>query len=267
MKKIIISSLILLLSAALIEAFPTITYPNGGETLRVGNVITIKWLPDETDAKLNIYLIKGGLSKGMIAHNISNTGSYSWRIGTLLNGWKIVPGDDYRIKTKYIADPPLHDLSNAMFKISPALKLYKVKPIIKHPGKLGKIKPIALKPDLTVSAIGKKNSVGGRYISYTIKNLNYKQKKLKNPVYFRVRDKNKPSNKRTFTVFSWKVQLDKFNETGTYTANVPIPKHWGLIMELEIDPFSHVDESNENNNKTIVSYLLLKKAKAIIKKK
>lgn len=230
-----------------------IQYPKGGETLRIGKTYTIKWYTGNTTENVDLFLLKGGLSKGLIAKNVPNNGSCSWTVNKLLNGYVINPADDYRVKIKTRGNPPLVSISHAFIKIKPALVLQKkVKPKLQVVGNPQLV--LSQKVDLTVTGIPKHNSSGGRYISYTIKNLNYSKAKLDNPVYMRIHDKANSSKKRTFIVFGWATLLNSFNDTGQYTANFPVPADWGSQLQLNIDVGKHSNDRNWANNIYDINY-------------
>lgn len=92
-------------------------YPNGGETLLLGETVEIKWRSSEsvTD-KVKITLLKGGQIFSTITSSTDNTGIYGWKVPDTL---PISP--DYRIRVTWITTPEdiaNSDISSAVFSIS-----------------------------------------------------------------------------------------------------------------------------------------------------
>lgn len=71
-----------------------VTYPNGGQSLKHGQKITITWLSNNfsDDISLELVLGQGTTKYYLIADRIANTGSFLWRVPNNL------PNGEYRIK-------------------------------------------------------------------------------------------------------------------------------------------------------------------------
>ncbi|MEN8153487.1 MAG: Ser-Thr-rich GPI-anchored membrane family protein [Acidobacteriota bacterium] len=143
--------------------------------------------------------------------------------------------------------------SSGVFKVRPKPILID-KTLLFKADKLKAIKPIFTKVDLAISGEAKTGSTGSRYITYTVNNLNYNIAKLTSSVWFKAWDKANSSKKKQFGLFQWPSVLNDFNSTGEYTANFPVPVGWSNNIIIKIDPFGHIDESNENNNEAEINF-------------
>lgn len=96
----------------------TLSYPNGGETLRTGEHHDIYWIgnPDISD-NVNIELTQGGYSISTdIASNIPDDGSFSWKVPVEL------ARHQYKIKISYVHHNNIYDYSDEKINfIEPSL--------------------------------------------------------------------------------------------------------------------------------------------------
>jgi hypothetical protein len=92
---------------------PTMTSPNGGETLYAGCNHTVTWNSSTFYNSVRIeYSPDGGTTWTTITSSTSNDGSYSWGIGN-------ITGSNYLIKVSQIDNLALNDVSDAVFTIIP----------------------------------------------------------------------------------------------------------------------------------------------------
>ncbi|MCJ7524906.1 MAG: GPI anchored serine-threonine rich family protein [Candidatus Aminicenantes bacterium] len=93
--------------------------PNGGESWPVGLVRAITWQAQGISGNVNIVLRRGGAKVGDIAVNIpASQGTFSWTVGTLLNG-TAAPEDGYIVRVKIESAAGLYvDDSDSGFRIS-----------------------------------------------------------------------------------------------------------------------------------------------------
>ncbi len=97
--------------------FPTITVtsPNGGETLTVGNSYPITWTSTGTVSNVNIkYSTNNGSSWTTIISSTANDGSYTWTVPNAVSS-------QCKIKISEAADENPSDASNAVFTIASGL--------------------------------------------------------------------------------------------------------------------------------------------------
>lgn len=87
-----------------------LTFPNGGEVLLRGRKYFIRWT-DNIAESVVIELYKGGNFLKSVATN-SSAGAHRWEVG-----FDLVPGHDYTIKVRSLADAALSDTSDATFSI------------------------------------------------------------------------------------------------------------------------------------------------------
>ncbi|OFY26261.1 MAG: hypothetical protein A2X01_01510 [Bacteroidetes bacterium GWF2_35_48] len=93
----------------------TITYPNGGETLKMDTTINITWTSANISGTANIELFQGTSFITSIGQcNISNQ-TYSWHIPT-----DLFSGSVYKIKILSASIDSIFDFSNTYFTILPA---------------------------------------------------------------------------------------------------------------------------------------------------
>ncbi|MEN8153526.1 MAG: hypothetical protein ABFR75_05840 [Acidobacteriota bacterium] len=93
----------------------TIIFPNGGEILRTGSIVDIKWTyPVENNNvdRMVILLYKNGIKFRTLSPSAENTGIFKWEISQDL------PEDDkYRIRIRLENDLAVNDFSDNDFLI------------------------------------------------------------------------------------------------------------------------------------------------------
>jgi hypothetical protein len=98
----------------------TITAPNGGETLTLGQTVQITWTANNVSQKVKLQLIRGGGALvGLIAGNLNAApGTFTWTLGQYEGG---TAGADtnYKIRIR-TADNALEDASNSTFTLAAA---------------------------------------------------------------------------------------------------------------------------------------------------
>ncbi len=99
-------------NAALYAGTISVTYPNGGEILKINDNVEIKWTSSGIAGKLVILLYKKGIMQSVISDQVENTGSFQWNISP-----GIPPGSDYRIRIRSLADLSVNDFSDRDFTI------------------------------------------------------------------------------------------------------------------------------------------------------
>jgi hypothetical protein len=94
-----------------------VTYPNGGERLKVGDRVNITWTATGLNNNVKITLWKGGTNVGLIVADTNwRAGSYPWIVGQTPAG-NAPEGSDYQIQVKEIAVSN-YDKSDDNFTIS-----------------------------------------------------------------------------------------------------------------------------------------------------
>jgi hypothetical protein len=98
----------------------TITAPNGGETLTLGQTVQINWTANGVNQKVKLQLIRGGGALvGLIEGNLNATpSSFTWTIGQTDSG-TAAADTNYKIRIR-TADNALEDASNGTFTIAVA---------------------------------------------------------------------------------------------------------------------------------------------------
>jgi Kre9/KNH-like N-terminal Ig-like domain len=110
--------LVLLLgSAPFLSAAPgsvKILYPNGGESLKAGSEVIVKWqsMGLATNEKVVLILYKQGIKHSVIAKQIPNVGSFRWKIPVAMG-----KGNHYRIRIRALKDLSVNDFSDRNFNI------------------------------------------------------------------------------------------------------------------------------------------------------
>lgn len=91
-----------------------VLYPNGGEVLKTGGKIAVKWQSKGLDgkAKVIIILYKKGIKHSVIAKKTENSGVFAWKIPRNLPG-----GKDYRVRIRALKDLSVNDFSDGNFTI------------------------------------------------------------------------------------------------------------------------------------------------------
>jgi hypothetical protein len=98
----------------------TVTLPNGGEQITVGDSYNITWTSSNISASDNvkIELFKNGSFNSTITASTINDGAYSWDTTGL------TLANDYKIKISWVTDNNINDLSNANFEVKSAVTLW-----------------------------------------------------------------------------------------------------------------------------------------------
>lgn len=94
-----------------------VRYPDGGETLTIGDTVDITWLSGVNIDDIKITLFAGGAKVGTIMINVDSTSfSYSWIVGQYYDDNAVLhtasPGSEYKIK---IVGSGVADMSDAYF--------------------------------------------------------------------------------------------------------------------------------------------------------
>ncbi len=96
----------------------TVVYPNGGESLKIGDVYTIQWKNPGAIKGIFLELYKGGAflaGLGGLSLTFGAPTSFRWdTIGTA----NIVTGSDFKIRARSDTDPTIYDESDNYFSIS-----------------------------------------------------------------------------------------------------------------------------------------------------
>jgi hypothetical protein len=118
--KPVLSLLLFTLSSLLAAQSLTITAPNGGETLTLGQTVQITWTATNVSQKVKLQLIRGGGALvGLIAGNLNATpSSFTWTIGQTDSG-TATADTNYKIRIRTM-DSALEDASNATFTLAAA---------------------------------------------------------------------------------------------------------------------------------------------------
>jgi hypothetical protein len=111
MRRVFMMVLLSLLLAAG-ERSVRIEYPNGGEVLKRGSQVEIRWHTQGVEGNLAILLFKNGEQHAVIAASIPDSGSFQWAVATSL------PEDSrYRLRICSLRDLRLNDFSDRDFAI------------------------------------------------------------------------------------------------------------------------------------------------------
>ncbi len=98
----------------------SLSKPNGGESYKAGDTVDIQWSTTLPGGTINLYYTTGGAGGSWvsIAQNLSDTGSYSWKVPS-------TPGSTVRVRVQWCyhdnltgADASVADDSNADFAIT-----------------------------------------------------------------------------------------------------------------------------------------------------
>jgi len=89
-----------------------VLYPNGGEVLKTGTDIQIKWQSQDLNGKVVIVLYKKGIKHEVISTQTDNSGMFPWKIPR-----DVPEGNDYRIRIRAVEDLAVNDFSDRDFTI------------------------------------------------------------------------------------------------------------------------------------------------------
>jgi hypothetical protein len=107
-----ILGLLLLGGSDLYAGWIKIVYPNGGEVLKAGTRIQIKWQSEGLQSKVVIVLYKKGIKHLVISPQTDNNGTFSWRIPA-----NIPEGNEYRVRIRSFEELSVNDFSDRDFTI------------------------------------------------------------------------------------------------------------------------------------------------------
>jgi hypothetical protein len=96
----------------------TMTQPNGGETMCLGQTYAIKWTAVDIPGTVRLSLFKGGAPVEVIADVPAVPGTYTWNVGQS-NAGMAAPGNNYTIRVR-AANSGINDFSNGPFTIKAA---------------------------------------------------------------------------------------------------------------------------------------------------
>jgi hypothetical protein len=89
-----------------------VLYPNGGEVLKTGASIQIKWQSQDLKGKVVIVLYKKGIKHEVISNQTDNSGMFPWKIPQ-----NLPEGNDYRVRIRAVEDLAVNDFSDRDFTI------------------------------------------------------------------------------------------------------------------------------------------------------
>ncbi|MCP5048345.1 MAG: hypothetical protein GY940_14340 [bacterium] len=92
-----------------------ITYPNGGEVLKAGSQVAVKWQSKglRTNDNMVIILFKKGIKHSIISKKAPNSGRFNWRVPP-----RLPKGRDYRIRIRVLKNLSVNDFSDRNFTIA-----------------------------------------------------------------------------------------------------------------------------------------------------
>jgi hypothetical protein len=98
----------------------TLTAPNGGETLTLGQTVQVTWTASNVNQKVKLQLIRGGGALvGLIAKDLNAApGAFHWTVGQYQGGTAQADGN-YKIRVR-LQGGDLEDASNGVFAIAAA---------------------------------------------------------------------------------------------------------------------------------------------------
>ncbi len=89
-----------------------VLYPNGGEVLKTGTAVRVKWTPADSKGKVILVLYKKGIKHSVISNGTPNNGLFLWKIPPALP-----EGNDYRIRIRLEDNLSVNDFSDRNFSI------------------------------------------------------------------------------------------------------------------------------------------------------
>jgi hypothetical protein len=103
-----------LLSLPLPASGPSIRieYPNGGEVLRRGTQVAVRWRTQGIEGSLALLLFKNGEQQAILANGIPDNGLFQWHVATGL-----AESTGYRLRLCSLSDLRLNDFSDRDFSI------------------------------------------------------------------------------------------------------------------------------------------------------
>lgn len=116
MKKSIIIFFLMVLGFVLVSGAGSgdikILYPNGGEVLKAGAAVRVKWGPGDSIGKVILVLYKKGIKHSVISNGTPNNGLFLWKIPPALP-----EGNDYRIRIRLKDNLSINDFSDRNFSV------------------------------------------------------------------------------------------------------------------------------------------------------
>ena len=89
-----------------------VLYPNGGEVLKTGTAIQVKWQSQDINGQVVIVLYKKGIKYMVISEQTENNGTFPWNIPA-----NLPEGSDYRVRIRGVQDLAVNDFSDRDFTI------------------------------------------------------------------------------------------------------------------------------------------------------
>lgn len=89
-----------------------IVHPNGGEVIRKGSPVSIRWQAAPAGGNMVLVLYKKGIKHTVISNKAPNSGSFNWTVPA-----NIPPGTDYRVRIRIAENLAVNDFSDRDFTI------------------------------------------------------------------------------------------------------------------------------------------------------
>jgi len=89
-----------------------VIFPNGGEIIKAGTTVNVRWKATNPSGQVAILLYKQGVKFSTISKEANNNGSFLWRIPPTLK-----EANNYRIRIRLLEDLTINDFSDRDFKI------------------------------------------------------------------------------------------------------------------------------------------------------
>lgn len=90
----------------------SVLFPNGGEIIKAGTTINIRWRATNFSGQVAILLYKQGVKFITISKASKNNGSFLWHIPPTLK-----EANNYRIRIRLLENLTINDFSDRDFKI------------------------------------------------------------------------------------------------------------------------------------------------------
>lgn len=101
-----------LLAAAAHADSVKLLYPNGGEVLKAGTNVVVRWHVVPARSKVILILYKKGIKYTVVSRGTANNGRFIWKIPANLPA-----GNDYRIRIRLFRNLAVNDFSDRNFTI------------------------------------------------------------------------------------------------------------------------------------------------------
>lgn len=89
-----------------------VVYPNGGEVLKIGSTVRVRWNAAPPGGNVVLVLYKKGIKHSVISKKTPDTGLFTWTIPP-----NIPQGTDYRIRIRLAENLSVNDFSDRDFTI------------------------------------------------------------------------------------------------------------------------------------------------------